>query len=67
MKVNPRESYFLDLIRASAAQMVLIGHAFSFNFGFHLVGYMASFGVLIFFFISGYLIAGSALYRAVQN
>ena len=40
--------------------MVLIGHAFSFNFGFHLIGYMASFGVLIFFFISGYLIAGSA-------
>lgn len=54
-------------MRATAAQFVVIGHAFAFsNVGepkdlmFSYIGYFASFGVVVFFALSGYLIAATA-------
>lgn len=48
-------SVTLDLLRAVAAQMVCVGHAF--NFGGGGTTYIPTDGVLLFFVLSGFLIA----------
>ena len=64
-------SIALDLIRALAAQAVCVGHAFSF-FGVYpslrsdRVPYMQNLGVIVFFWLSGFLIA-HALVRNVAR
>lgn len=63
---NESLSTGLNLMRGVSAQMVLVGHTVLFVFypvpslGHSYVGYMASFGVVVFFILSGYLITASA-------
>lgn len=64
MKLTKSSSIFLDLIRGISAQMVLIGHLFSFYNILGLKNYenkflIQNFGVVIFFILSGFLIAYS--------
>lgn len=49
-------SLWLDLIRALAAQAVLVGHLLSY---FYPMAYLQNGAVMVFFFLSGYLIAMS--------
>lgn len=62
--IGQKERFTLDLIRGSAAQLVVFGHGISFVFDGTLwvkyLNYLSSFGVIIFIVISGYLIAASA-------
>ena len=61
MKLTPESSIFLDLVRGSAAQMVLFGHAISY-FGVLKSLHEPSFpwiqniGVVVFFILSGFII-----------
>ncbi|MDV2482613.1 acyltransferase [Methanoculleus sp. Wushi-C6] len=58
-KIHERASFFLNCLRISAAELVLIGHIF-FWFGISEAAIqMASFGVVIFFILSGLLISNS--------
>ena len=58
-KIHGRASFFLNCLRVSAAELVLIGHIF-FWFGISEAAIqMASFGVAIFFILSGLLISNS--------
>jgi peptidoglycan/LPS O-acetylase OafA/YrhL len=49
-------SVALDLLRATAAQMVCVGHAFNFG-GVDPYSFIPNDGVLLFFLLSGFLIA----------
>ncbi len=58
MIITRESSYMLDVLRVVAAQMVLIGHALGLlGIASIIVGYIS---VMIFFVLSGYLIASSA-------
>lgn len=64
MKLTKSSSVFLDLIRGLSAQLVLLGHLFSFYNIFGLGNHdnrflIQNFGVVIFFILSGFLIAYS--------
>lgn len=64
MKLQPASSVLLDLIRGVSAQLVVIGHLLSF---YKVYGYkedggqfiIQNFGVVVFFILSGFLIAYS--------
>ena len=74
------QSLFFDACRGISAQLVLIGHALNVTFPavFMLatptgglaaragLPYMQNLGVLVFFLISGFLVTGSALRRALD-
>lgn len=60
--MNGNQETFLDILRAVAAQMVLIGHAYSFTLG-TLPFALANLGVVVFFILSGFLICHTALQR----
>ena len=51
---------FLDLIRGLAAQLVLIGHVTSVS-GHELKVTIQDLGVVLFFFLSGFLITTTAM------
>src|SRR6185437_10745947 len=60
-------SVMLDLLRATAAQMVCVGHALSFfasNLRPTSLPYMQNVGVLLFFLISGFLITYTLVERS---
>lgn len=59
-------SLTLDLLRAVAAQMVCVGHAINFFIGGwpKTIPYMQNVGVLLFFIISGFLIAHTLVARS---
>lgn len=58
-EINNSQSLFLDIIRGSAAQLVICGHLLNYFYGYNtspaaLMGgeylYIQNFGVVIFFF-----------------
>jgi peptidoglycan/LPS O-acetylase OafA/YrhL len=61
-------SVALDLLRAIAAQMVCVGHAYVFFIGGWPTGYpyMQNVGVLLFFLLSGFLITHTLIARSVK-
>jgi peptidoglycan/LPS O-acetylase OafA/YrhL len=70
-RIGQSASVSLDLIRASAAEAVVVGHAISFFGVFPSLQpphapYMQNVGVLVFFLLSGYLISHT-LWRKRQN
>ena len=56
---------FLNLVRAAAAQVVLVGHATHYYLGgrFNEHGRLETFGVLVFFLLSGFLICSSVVQK----
>ncbi|UWU79728.1 acyltransferase [Bradyrhizobium huanghuaihaiense] len=58
-------SVSLDLLRAVAAQMVCVGHAF--NFGGFGTTYIPTDGVLLFFVLSGFLIAYTLDFKSAST
>ena len=64
--IGKNESFILDFLRAITAQLVLISHGITFLIPHEVyktsrfIGYIAPFGVIIFFLLSGYLITHSA-------
>lgn len=56
-KLSPMQSMFLDYLRAIAAQLVLLEHVLT-SYDYREV-FVGSFGVVIFFVLSGFLIAMS--------
>jgi peptidoglycan/LPS O-acetylase OafA/YrhL len=56
---------FLNLVRAAAAQVVLIGHATHYYLSgrFNEYGRLETFGVLVFFLLSGFLICSSVVQK----
>jgi peptidoglycan/LPS O-acetylase OafA/YrhL len=66
--LTPATSFALDLLRAGAAQAVCIGHTLSY-FGFYPQGvpYIQSIAVLLFFLISGFLIATTLCAKANEG
>lgn len=61
-------SVTLDLLRAVAAQMVCVGHAYVFFIGSWPSGlpYMQNVGVLLFFLLSGFLITHTLVSRSLK-
>src|SRR5882672_11159660 len=58
--MNPRLSLYLDLLRFAAAMLVFLDHAGRKRLGGPLLGHLeglADFAVLLFFVLSGYVIA----------
>ncbi|WP_271587496.1 acyltransferase family protein [Bradyrhizobium sp. CCBAU 53415] len=58
----------LDLLRAVAAQLVCVGHAYSFFIGAWPAGlpYIQNVGVLLFFLLSGFLITHTLVSRSIK-
>jgi peptidoglycan/LPS O-acetylase OafA/YrhL len=64
VRLAPLQIDYLNFIRAAGAQLVLIGHASGyFLAGLERDGHIETFGVLIFFLISGFLITSSVLQK----
>jgi peptidoglycan/LPS O-acetylase OafA/YrhL len=62
VRLAPLQIDYLNLIRAGAAEIVLIGHASGYCLaGLERDGHLETFGVLIFFLLSGFLITSSVL------
>jgi peptidoglycan/LPS O-acetylase OafA/YrhL len=63
--LSPTQRVYLDLVRASAAMMVLFGHAAHYFWpaSFMAKGWLQGLGVYIFFLISGFLISFSVFVR----
>ena len=70
-RITESESLILDVIRAAAAQMVLVGHVFSFGSGGKaLIGGtypIQNLGVVVFFVLSGYLICTTTRQKAESD
>jgi len=67
VRLAPLQIAYLNLIRGSAAQIVLIGHASGYCLaGLEQNGHIETFGVLIFFLLSGFLITSSAFQKLQQ-
>ena len=64
-KLSIQQSVFLDVLRCFAAQMVLVEHVLT-SYGFREV-FVGSFGVVVFFILSGFLISMSAARDAERN
>lgn len=64
MILTPLASLCLDLLRILAAQSVLVGHLLSY---FHPLSWLQNGAVVVFFFISGYLIAMSVTAKRRQK
>lgn len=63
-QISKEQSCFLDIVRAISSQMVVVGHYFAFFYPGQIIGTtipFQNFGVVIFFVLSGYLIAMSTL------
>ncbi len=69
VKLAPCQVDFLNLVRAGAAQLVLVGHTMSYYLagGIDRDGRIETFGVLVFFLLSGFLIALSVLQKCDRN
>jgi len=64
VRLAPVQVDYLNFIRAAAAQIVLIGHASGyFMAGMERDGHLETFGVLVFFLLSGFLITSSVLQK----
>jgi peptidoglycan/LPS O-acetylase OafA/YrhL len=65
VSLAPSQVDFLNLTRAGAAQLVLVGHTMSYYLvgGIDREGRIETFGVLVFFLLSGFLITLSALQK----
>ena len=64
VRLAPVQIDYLNFIRAAAAQIVLIGHASGyFMAGMERDGHLETFGVLVFFLLSGFLITSSVLQK----
>ena len=65
VRLAPSQVDYLNIVRAAAAQIVLFGHAshYYFNRGFLASGRLETFGVLVFFLLSGFLICTSVLQK----
>lgn len=61
----PSQVDLLNLARAAAAQLVLIGHAAYYYYGGGTLssGYLGTIGVLVFFLLSGFLICSSVVQK----
>ena len=58
----------LDLVRGMGAQLVLVGHATQYYLsGINPLGQFESFGVLIFFILSGFLVCSSVLQKSARE
>jgi peptidoglycan/LPS O-acetylase OafA/YrhL len=67
VRLAPLQITYLNLIRGGAAQIVLIGHASGYCLaGLEQDGHIETFGVLIFFLLSGFLITSSAFQKLQQ-
>lgn len=60
LRITPEGKYTLDLMRALAAQMVLLGHIFGILGSSAALRDIAAVPVVVFFVLSGYLITHSA-------
>jgi peptidoglycan/LPS O-acetylase OafA/YrhL len=64
VRLAPIQVDYLNFIRAAAAQIVLLGHASGyFMAGMERDGHLETFGVLVFFLLSGFLITSSVLQK----
>jgi peptidoglycan/LPS O-acetylase OafA/YrhL len=67
VRLAPLQIAYLNLVRGGAAQIVLIGHASGYYLaGLETGGHIETFGVLIFFLLSGFLITSSAFQKLQQ-
>jgi peptidoglycan/LPS O-acetylase OafA/YrhL len=68
---SPSASVYLDIIRIMSSQLVVIGHGFRFAGIFSFMGppsfpYLQKIAVVIFFFLSGFLVS-SSVFKRLKN